>query len=121
MTHSLWWFNAMGILEWSPRRGIGDSSEAFRTRESLLTWLKRSLTICIMTVNPYPQTVYMMANLDNIIEAAFSIYYVFVGLGMFAQYVVLVRNRWSVRQLVRRLERIANDSNFIQAKSVRIR
>lgn len=102
MQPTLWWFNFIGVL--------GRQRSDHPPDETLLTVVRRAVTILVLLANPYPQTVYLFANRDNIIEAAFSIYFVVVGGGMLAQLCVLVWNRVAVRQLVDRIEAIVNAS-----------
>lgn len=104
MQPTLWWFNFVGVL--------GHKRSEHPHGETLLTIVRRTVTILVMLVNPYPQTVYLFANLDNIIEAAFSIYFVVVGVGMLVQLCVLMRNRVAVRQLVDHIEAIVNESEW---------
>lgn len=50
----------------------------------------------------------MFAHLHDIVEASFSIYYVFVGVGILTQFCVLVRRRHAVQELIGAIERFAN-------------
>lgn len=94
-TSTLWWLNSLGVC------GLSTSG----------TWplrVRRILVFVILLINPYPQMVYLIRNLHDIVEASFSIYYVFVGVSILAQFSVLVKHRQAVMQLVGDIQRIAN-------------